>query len=534
MRVRLALALFLTLFAILTLLDRVALLELLARRTGGPLLFALAEGLAIVGIGGLLRRGKHVDISVDFLIGYPLFGTLLFLIASMKIAAATLVPLLVIGIAIGIWLLLRRYGDDAYVAPEMPPLRWPVFAVAAVLGCAFAIAQQPPSIATEVVHHLAIPQTWVLERAAVELPLLARSSFPLGIESADVLPLLLLGPIRGGVASHFLHLFAAIAATLLIARRTSSWLATAAIVTTPALAIAAGSSLPDWPLLGAFVVLFFALQDDDRNAASAATAAGLLTSYAFLPFAIAAWALRRRIPSWTALLGIVFFVRNAILTGNPFAGITLDLQTRAVALADFVYETSFLDEALGASLFALPLFATGAIAIAAAVLAAALFLLGASARLLVPYLAVAAISGASALKRPIIAVLAAIAVVVQTLMAVWMTTRPEEKRPSRESVAWLNESLPRRSRTLLVGHDETYWFARRVRGGDGDRISRYLDLPTPEALRERLREDGITHVAVIATNEELTPAAQRMLARTLDRYASNVAARENATLFTLK
>jgi hypothetical protein len=44
-----------------------------------------------------------------------------------------------------------------------------------------------------------------------------------------------------------------------------------------------------------------------------------------------------------------------------------------------------------------------------------------------------------------------------------------------------------------------------VRGSDTARVSRYLDVSTPEALRERLRGDGISHVAVITTSEELTP-----------------------------
>jgi len=62
-----------------------------------------------------------------------------------------------------------------------------------------------------------------------------------------------------------------------------------------------------------------------------------------------------------------------------------------------------------------------------------------------------------------------------------------------------------------------------------------------------LRQDGITHVAVVAapiatTDEQklaerqttLSPEAQRMLSQTLDRYASNMIARDNATLFTLR
>ena len=103
----------------------------------------------------------------------------------------------------------------------------------------------------------------------------------------------------------------------------------------------------------------------------------------------------------------------------------------------------------------------------------------------------------------------------------------------------------------MVGLNETFWFARRVRGGgnfDGPRMSRYLEAPTAEALYNRLRGDGITHVAVFAplpptTGEakkieerrtELSPLAQRALAQLLDHFAAAVVARDRATLFTLR
>ena len=106
-------------------------------------------------------------------------------------------------------------------------------------------------------------------------------------------------------------------------------------------------------------------------------------------------------------------------------------------------------------------------------------------------------------------------------------------------------------RALVVGLNETFWFARRVRGGgnfDGPRVSRYLEAPTAEALYARLKHDGITHVAVVApaaattTSPQklseragsLTPEAQRTLAQTLDHYASSVTSRGAATVFTLR
>ena len=567
MRARLVAAFLLALFALLTLLDRFVLVELFLRRAGLPLLLAAAEALAIVGTGALMRRAKRIDAPLDFLLGYPVFGTALFLVATLKVAPWTFVPLLVAGAIVTVGLLLR----PAEERPPAVPFSWPAAFVLAILACGFVAAQAPPSSLDELAYHLAVPQAWVLEGRAIELPLLSHSYFPLGIESADLLPLALLGRTGGGIASHFLHLFAAIATTLLVVRHSRSWLLTAAIVTTPALAVTAGWSLVEWPLAGLFVALYVALESDDRDTASAATAAGLLTKYTFLPFALIAWALKRRVPKWTAAIGAVFFVRNAMLTGNPFAPfLGSDAPHvsgyRALALADYVFEAKFVDEALGASILALPVFATGAVAVAAALLAIALFFLAPSSRILVPFLIVPSLNAAPALRRRALAALLVIAIVLQTFLVVWFTARggafsllagmasDEEylrsQRSSFSTVEWLNATLPPHSRTLVIGLGETYWFARRVRGGgnfDGPRISRYLDVPAPEALRERLRADGITHVAVVTVplataveqkREErqtaLTPGAQRTLAQTLDRYAATVTSRGPVTLFTLR
>jgi ABC-type cobalt transport system substrate-binding protein len=583
MRIRTILAVLLALFAILTLLDRFVLLELLIRRVGLPLLVAIAEALAIVATGAVVRRTKRIDPVLDYLIGYPLFGTLLFLVATIRVSMLTVIPVLVIGVVACLFLLLKRYGDSGGAAasageplrrptPEAgaaPQAGWATFAVLIVLGCGFIAAQAPPSSLDELAHHLTVPHTWVLEARAIELPLLSHSYLPLGIESADLLPLLLLDENGGGIASHLLHLFAATATTLLIVRRTRSWLTTAAIATTPALAIAAGWSIVEWPLVGVFVALYIALEDDDRDTASAATAAGLLVKYSFLPFALLAWALKRRVPHWTAALGLIFFARNVLLTGNPFAPFfTADAPSvagfRALALADYIFEGTFVHEALGASLLIAPVFAAGAVPIAAAFLGVALFFLAPSSRILVPFLVVPAVSAAPLMKRRIISVLLAIAIIVQTFVVVWFTVRGDafallggateqdylrKQRPSYAAIEWLNTILPPSSRTLVLGISETYWFTRPTRAGgtlDGPRISQYLDLPAPEAVRERLRRDGITHVAVIAappaasdahTRQErqtLSPAAQRMLVQMLDRYSVNMTSHGNATLFTLR
>lgn len=554
MKVRVALAVLLGLFALLTIADRFALLELLVSRAGAPLLFALAQAIAMIGIGCIVRGSREADPALDYLIGFPAFGALLFLVGLLQISVWTIVPLLALcGIA-GVVLILAGWKHNER---EIPTSSLSLIAVLVVLICGLVTALAPPTSLDELASTLAVPRTWALEGRAVELPLLAHSYFPLGLESADAAPLSILGALKGGVASHLLHLFAAIAAALLIYRRTESWFLTAAIVTTPALAIVAGWSFGDWPLVGLFVATFVALEGDDVRTASAATAAGLLTSYLFLPFALLAWIAKRKRPHWIVVLGLLFFVRNTILTWNPIAPFFTDaapslVGARELALADYVFHSDFIPESLGVALLALPFFAAGAIAIGAAALAVAAFFLAPSARVLVPFLVIPSITAKPALQRKLIAVLTAIAIVAQTLLAGWFTARGEsfalltaststeaylrKQRPSQPSIAWLNQTIPAASRTLVIGIRELYWFEHRVRGGDAQSISRYLDVATADAVRERLRDDGITHVAVITPEHPvaLEPNAQKLLAQTLDHYAATVTTRGNATLFTLR
>src|SRR5205823_12655690 len=75
-------------------------------------------------------------------------------------------------------------------------------------------------------------------------------------------------------------------------------------------------------------------------------------------------------------------------------------------------------------------------------------------------------------------------------------------RPSTTTIAALDAALPPGSLTLVIGLNESYWFQRRVRAGgnfDGPRVSAYLDAGSIDAVYARLRSDGITHVAIVAT-----------------------------------
>ena len=555
------------LYLLLVFFDRFVLVSLLIQRVGVPLLLAIATALGMIAAGFAIRR--RFDPVVDFIVGYPIFGALCFLVGTLNISRATMVPLLTIGAIAGALVVAKNLrARENFGAPQSSAalFGWAAGALLILAICAFVIAQAPPFSLDELAYHLAVPHTWVLEGRAIDLPLLSHSYFPLGIESADLPLLALLGAEAGGIASHLLHLLAAIATTLYLWRKTGSALVTAAIVATPALAHTAGWSLVDWPLLGICAVLF---GEEDRETTTASIAAGMLTKYTFLPFAVIVLAMQRR---WRGValgvaIGSVFFLRNLILTANLFAPFfSADAPHvsgyRAGAyLSDYVFDGRFIDESLGISLLIVAILAVGRTAWALLAAGAALFFLAPSARILVPFFAIPAMT--ATLDKRWIRAIAAIAVSLQLMLVAFFTERSEafsliagrasegefltRNRPSYESIAWLNAQLPPDSRTLVVGLSESYWFERRVRAGgnfDGERLSRYLSVVN---LRQRLRQDGITHVAVIATTvptnvvtkiqerqTPLTPAAQRSLSTMLNESAADVKAEGGATLFTLR
>ena len=584
------------LYLLLVLLDRFVLVELFVRRCGVALAAAVFEALAVVGIGyavtrvipsaartllrrrtagdsspstplGMTRWGE-LDLGRDLLIGYPIFGALCFLLGLLSTAAPLMLAILVVAGVWGMYAVVRRFESRPVT---LDAIGWPPGILLVLIVIGVAMAQAPPSSLDELAYHLAVPWTWIKEGRAIALPLLSHSYFPLGIESADLPLLALLGPLGGGIASHFLHLFAAIAAAAVAWELTGrNGLATAAIITTPALLIATGWSFVDWPLVGLALVAFEAADDDARFAA--AIGAGLLTKYTFIPIAIVLIVASRR---WRAALpalaiGCVFFVRNAILTGNPLAPFFTGLAPHvahyrgAAYLSDYVFDGKFIDESLGASLLALLPLTTGLVPIILALAAVALFFLAPSARILLPFLAVPAARNLPPSRT--LRVLLAIAVAVQLFLAVWFVDRSgvfallsgnqsdEEylvkARASYVTVESIDALTPPDAVVLVVGLNETYWFQHRVRGGgnfDGPRVSAYLEQPTPDALYARLKSDGVTHVAVVSLppptsvakkveerETALSPAAQRMMSQTLDRYAASVVSRGAATLFTLR
>jgi hypothetical protein len=582
-------AIIVAVYLLLVLLDRFVLVELFVRRAGVAILLTLFEALAIIATGFAVRgvfartwRAEDADLPRDFLLGYPIFGAICFLAGTLNVSSWSMgIVLVVCGVG-GIYIVVRRFETRPVVIPRVVSAL-ALIAFAIVFLCALIAAQAPPSSLDELAYHLAVPWTWVMEHRAIDLPLISHSYFPLGIESADLPLLAILGQTGGGIASHFLHLGAALAATAALLRLArGNTLAVAAIVTTPALALIAGWSLVDWPLIGICALLVLAVDDGDNSTIAIAIAAGLLTKYTFVPFAIIAVAVamfKRRTGEsglrWLRILpgvalGSIFFIRNLILTTNPIAPFLSAAAPhvaayRAPFLSDYVFDGHFIDESLGASLIAACTLSAGALAWILVIAAVLLFLLAPSSRILLPFLAIPA--ARSIQPTRLMRVLLALAIVVQLFLIGYFVDRSgafslvagtssdqeflTKQRPSFTTAQSIDALLPVDSRTLIIGLNETFWFAHRVRGGgnfDGPRVSRYLELPTAEALYARLKNDGITHVAVVAPapattavaqklaerDATLTPEAQRILAQTLDRYASNVTSRGGAIVFTLK
>jgi len=558
-------------YLLLVLLDRFVLIELLAERIGMPFLFAVAVALACIGTGFLAMRLRR-DPVLDLIVGYPLFGAVCLLVGLIGISRWTMIPVVGILGGIGVAAVVRIPKPIATVraAANRP---WIAIALALVFIGAFIAAQAPPTTLDELAYHLAVPWTWVKAGHVIELPLDSHSYFPMAIESADLPLLAILGQAGGGIASHFLHLFSALAVTALLLRVTKDCpILTAAVVVTPALALTAGWSLVDWPLLGVSLAFVVALDADDRPAAAAALAAGLLTKYTFIPLALVAVIVTRRFRGlWPGLIaGSLFLIRNLVLTGNPiapfFGALAPDVaHYRAGAfLSDYIFDGHFVDESLGASIWIACTLAAGLLSWVLVGAGAVLFLLAPSSRVLVPFFAIPAARAQSPGK--IMRALLAIAIAAQLFLIAWFTDRgrgfgllagamsDEEylvaARPSISTVRGVDAMLPVHSRTLVIGLSETFWFGHDVRGGgnfDGPRVSHYLDAGTPEALYGKMRRDGFTHVAVMAAppptkvqkkieerETALSAGAQRMLAMTLDRYAANVTSRNGATLFALR
>lgn len=565
-------------------LQRFVLVELLVRRLLFPAILALAEAVAIVSIGLVARRfidrltndvedeAAPARLAFDFLVGYPLFGAICFVVALFTTHRIAMSAVLLAGILLGAFVLRTARFGWRTISVDATPL--PVASIALLALAALIVslnAQMPPVSLDELAYHLTVPKTWVLEGRAVELPLLSHSYFPLGIEAADLPFLSLLGN-DGGIASHLLHALAAFAVIAIVfgwaSRRASVrtvLLIVLAIATTPALLVTGGWSLNDWAIAGACAALFISLHeriethDGHRGSGGAVAlslAAGLLTKYTFVPVAgvlIVAYILAARRASRNdvvalvtgCVLGSVFYLRNLVLTGNPFApffGSDAPAVTRyryagsfGETFRGYVFDGRFIDESLGVLLFAI---AVAFVLLARHVarerfllwsgvggllVAVALFATAPSSRILLPALIVVALASVVAIDRfleesAVTATTASIVVVALAACQLFLCgayvalQKPFDLlggrlsddelvaavRPSYPDIQFADGNLPENSRSLVLGMNELFWFSHRVRGGgnfDGPRIARLLDGDAP-AVSARLRAMGLTHIVI--------------------------------------
>jgi hypothetical protein len=555
----------------------------LHRMPGGLLpsiLVASATALASIGTADLLMRlvrrilpepGGPRPPSFLLIVGYPLFGTILFLVALFSTRTAFLVVPLLIFAALGVDA-LRRGGGEA--VPRMPFSA--ALAGGALLLIGLTLALLPAVSLDEVSYHLAIPDIWVSSGRAVELPLMSHSWFPLGTESADLPALALLGEEGGAVSSHLLHLLIAVAMAFFVARwlgRASpaiGWAGTVGILSTPALLLMAGWSGTDVPLAAATAVLFaeldrFVRRQGTASGVAAAIAAGLLIKYTFVPIVLAllglVWILvphRRATLAKAGGLGIVagsvFFIRNLWAAGNPVAPF-LSGDTEGIlrfrwtgewggTLSSYLFDPRWIDDSLG---FVLPGLALSSLVMLRSLestwhrLTLIVFLCGAlvlsfigpAGRILIPFLlppalialfSLAAIIPAGVRQRLLGGVLiagASLQILVAALHLAKLDPLPvlTGESEDREWVGTLrhvqpliesaNPILPDDGRTLVLGVQELFWFRGDVRGGGNFDSSLIASYldAPPDELLDRLRGDGVTHLLLYENRIHAGPPA---------------------------
>src|SRR5437762_373042 len=121
-------------YFLLVLFNGFVLVELFLRRVGISILFAIAAALACIGTGFLIRKLQS-NIPLNFIVGYPIFGTICFLIGLLKISPWTMVPM------VG---MLGGLGAISFLQRTEENYSWKPFATVALvfIGVAALIAAQ--------------------------------------------------------------------------------------------------------------------------------------------------------------------------------------------------------------------------------------------------------------------------------------------------------------------------------------------------------------------------------------------------------
>lgn len=311
------------------------------------LLAALAVGDASLrltrrlfhGLAGLAPGRPSSDLATRILLGVPLFGSLVGVLAW--IGAALEISLFACSFGLGLagLLVVRRLG----LRPPRLAL-WHVLLLGPPVAVALVAALAPVNSPDELVYKLAVPRNYLLHGAMVELPLNAYSYVSSALSHASLAALAL----SDGIAAKLVH-FALYLAVLVVLCRLAEGLSAGAapwavtsVAWTPALMLIAGWAWAEWAVLGLVLLSYagwhrFRIGPDASHAAvsSLALAGAIACKYTGLlwlvPFALVVSVLlwKRadlaplRVLSLAALVvavfGSLFYVRNLIWTGSPVA-----------------------------------------------------------------------------------------------------------------------------------------------------------------------------------------------------------------------
>lgn len=543
-------------------------ISLLVDRLRLPIALAAATLLACIGWGSLIRlvRRAAVDephataLARELIVGLPIFGTVAFMVGTITTAPAVMSALLLASSAVGVAAMLTLPRVPVFPGERSRGSVVLLLAAGAALLQVFAVAQLPAISLDELAYHLTVLVQGVINGRIVEQPLMSHSYFPFGSEAAS-LPAFALLRHGAALASHFTSMGLA-AATLvfcyqIVRRRTSARaasMATLCLLATPPMLVTAGWTWTDWPVLGAVLVMFDALDRDEVKTGDLglAIAAGLLTKYTFvvpagaliLARVVATREFDRRLIRAVVLGGLggaYFYVRNLVLNGNPVAPLLGSLAPAVsgfrknlgplATFRSYVFDPGIQDEALGVALLLLviaglatiwsaPVYRRAAFFVALAG-AVAMALLLPSSRILVPSLAIVGVVGAMAffttasgraamVVSGLLAVIATLqlltaAIYLDSLGAFAVVAGQKSEGaylatiPLYQESQWANELLPEKSKTLVVGLNALFWFDRPVRGAgnfDGPRVNAFFESGTAAELYTRLRGEGFTHVAI--------------------------------------
>jgi hypothetical protein len=360
-----------------------AVLVLLASLAVGAAAMSLARR-AFARWAGLREDGAApADVWDAALVGVPLYGTVLAILASVlpALPAASLATLVLA--AAGLLVLRRSWRRPVVNATALET---------AVLGVPIALAVlealMPVSSPDELVYKLAVPRTYLLEGRMLELPLNSESYFPGGLS----LPTMGALALSGGTAARLVFL-AVFLLALRVVRRLGERIepgagvfAAAVVAWTPALMLIAGWCWADWGMIG-LLLLSYEAWDRFRERPSVdlaatcalALAAGLASKYSAAPWLLVFAAVvlpslarlgvpRVRTAACAAavviLAGGFFYVRNAVWTGSPVApfltraGLKMSHFREEAGLSGFqelirgydVLHPGIVDDALGVAL----------------------------------------------------------------------------------------------------------------------------------------------------------------------------------------